>query len=105
VIDVSPNTPAARAGLEAGDVIVRAGGRDVNDPEDVRRALMGEEDGSVPLEVVRQGRRRELTLRWEGRDRVIHRQTVPARVRGREPIRIERTRTPEPSRAPAPPRN
>lgn len=97
VIDVSPGTPAARAGLEAGDVIVRAGGREVNDPEDVRRALMGEEDGSVPLEVVRQGRRRELTLQWERPDRII-REMVPARVRSREPRRLERTRTPEPAR-------
>lgn len=101
VIDVSPNTPAARAGLEAGDVIVRAGGREVNDPEDVRRALMGEEDGSVPLEVVRQGRRREITLQWEARERI--RAIVPGRVRVDELHRPERT--PEPPRAPARPRN
>jgi C-terminal processing protease CtpA/Prc len=103
VIDVSPNTPAARAGLEAGDVIVRAGGREVNDPEDVRRALMGEEDGSVPLEVVRQGRRRELTLQWEARERI--REIVPSRVRVHEQRRTEPTRTPERTRAPARPRN
>jgi predicted metalloprotease with PDZ domain len=104
VIDVSPNTPAARAGLEAGDVIVRAGGRDVSGPEDVRRAMMGEEDGSVPIEVVRQGRRRELTLQWEPRERII-REMVPSRVRVHEQRRPERTRTPEPTRAPARPRN
>jgi predicted metalloprotease with PDZ domain len=91
VIDVGPNTPAARAGLEAGDVIVRAGGREVNDPEDVRRALMEEEDGSVALEVVRQGRRRELTLQWDGRERVIRRELGPVRIRERE-----RTREREP---------
>jgi hypothetical protein len=91
VIEVSPNTPAARAGLEAGDVIVRAGGREVNDPEDVRHALMGEEDGSVALEVVRQGRRRELTLQWDGRERVIRREIGPVRTRVRE-----RARNPEP---------
>jgi predicted metalloprotease with PDZ domain len=103
VIDVSPNTPAARAGLEAGDVIVRAGGREVNDPEDVRHALMGEEDGSVALEVVRQGRRRELTLQWDGRERVIRREIGPVRARVRE--RGRAPRPPEPPRAPAPPRN
>lgn len=103
VIDVSPNTPAARAGLEAGDVIVRAGGREVNDPEDVRRALMSEEDGSVQLEVVRQGRRSELTLQWEARERI--REIVPSRVRVDEMRRPGRTRTPEPTRTPARPRN
>jgi hypothetical protein len=71
VIEVAPNTPAARAGLEAGDVILRAGGREVNGPEDVRRALMAAEAGEVVLEVQRQGRRRELTLEWDGPNRVI----------------------------------
>lgn len=82
VIDVSPSTPAARAGLEAGDVIVRAGGQSVNDPEDVRRALMRSEDGRTELEVVRQGRRRTLTLQWEaGATRTFRRERVPG---GRE---------------------
>lgn len=94
VIDVGPDTPAARAGLEAGDVIVRAGGREVNDPEDVRRALMEEEDGSVALEVVRQGRRRELTLQWDGRERVIRRELGPVRVRERERSREPRKAEP-----------
>lgn len=98
VIDVGPNTPAARAGLEAGDVIVRAGGREVNNPEDVRRALMGEEDGSVALEVVRQGRRRELTVEWDRGERVIRREIGPVRARVREP------RNPDPAHAPEPPR-
>jgi hypothetical protein len=66
VIDVGSDTPAARAGLEAGDVIVRAGGQSVNDPEDVRRALMRSENGTTEVEVVRQGRRRTLNLQWEG---------------------------------------
>lgn len=109
VIDVSPNTPAARAGLEAGDVIVRAGGREVNDPDDVQRALRGVQDGRVALEVVRQGRRREMTLEWQGGDRVIRREIGPARVRVHEPRRApEPSRRPAPSRAPAPspaPRN
>ena len=86
VIDVGPNTPAARAGLEAGDVIVRAGGNEVNDPEDVRRALMRAEDGRVVLEVRRQGRSREVTLEWDGRERLMRREVAPrVRVRGREP--------------------
>lgn len=80
VIEVAPNTPAARAGLEAGDVVLRAGGRPVDGPEDVRRALMAAEDGEVVLEVQRQGRRRELTLEWEGGDRVIRRTIRPGRV-------------------------
>lgn len=100
VIDVSPNTPAARAGLEPGDVIVRAAGSEVNHPEDVRRALMRGEDGRVALEVVRQGRRRELSLEWDGRERLMGREMVPTRVRGREPRALEPTRAPGPTRTP-----
>lgn len=87
VIDVAANTPAARAGLEAGDVIVRAGGREVNDPEDVRRALTRAEGGRVALEVLRQGRRRELSMEWRGGDRVIRREIAPPRARARVRVR------------------
>jgi hypothetical protein len=94
VIDVSPETPAARAGLEAGDVIVRAGGRDVNDPEDVRRALTRAQDGRVSLEVVRQGRRRELSMEWDGHERIIHREMAPSRARTR--VRVTEPAPPPP---------
>jgi hypothetical protein len=96
VIDVSPETPAARAGLQAGDVIVRAGGREVSDPEDVRSALTRAENGRVALEVVRQGRRQELSLEWDGRNRIIRRELAPTRAR----VRARAPRTPRPAPAP-----
>lgn len=64
VIEVGPGTPAERAGLQAGDVIVRAAGEPVAGPEDVRRHLAAR-GGSLPVQVIRQGRRRDLTLEWE----------------------------------------
>jgi PDZ domain len=73
VIEVAPETPAARAGLEPGDIIVRAGGEEVEGPEDVRHALTGAEDGRVELEVIRRGNHRVLTLEWTG-DRMFRRE-------------------------------
>ena len=87
VIDVAGETPAARAGLQPGDVIVRAGGEPVEDAEDVQRALRRAREGRVVLEVQRQGRRREITLEWDARDRLI--ETTRARV-------VVPSRTPEP---------
>lgn len=64
VIEVAPGTPAERAGLQAGDVIVRAGGAAVEGPADLRRHLSARA-GSLPVQVIRQGRRNDLTLEWE----------------------------------------
>jgi membrane-associated protease RseP (regulator of RpoE activity) len=94
VIEVSPESPAARAGLQPGDVIVRAGGQDVEDPADVRTALNRAEAGRVALEVIRQGRRRELSLEWTGGAGRYFRRELREPVRGREPVR-ERVRVRE----------
>jgi hypothetical protein len=101
VIEVSPESPAARAGLQPGDVIVRAGGQEVEDPADVRDALNRAEAGQVALEVIRQGQRRELSLEWTG-DRMFRSEMGPTRelIRTREPVRVRerervRTRPPE----------
>lgn len=76
VLAVSPETPAARAGLEAGDVIVEVEGSEVHDVVEFRRAVARAEDGNVTLQVMRQGRRRELTMEWD-RVRPVRIRTAP----------------------------
>ena len=60
---VSANTPAARAGLQAGDVVTAADGRAVGDVADLRRALRGRE-GTVKLDIVRKGKKQGITVKW-----------------------------------------
>lgn len=55
VLRVLPDTPADRAGLRAGDVVVEAGGAPVLALEDLRRALL-EEEGPLSLTWNRKGR-------------------------------------------------
>jgi len=82
VLQVSRSTPAARAGLQGGDVIVRAGGRAVGSVADLRRAF-GTQEGRVRLEVVRQGQRRQLDVEWSGQ-RAETERSERVRIRGEE---------------------
>lgn len=68
VLRVSQGTPAARAGLRPGDVVLEVNEREADSVDDVRDAVaraQGSRTRSVLLEVVREGRRQELDLRWE----------------------------------------
>jgi membrane-associated protease RseP (regulator of RpoE activity) len=69
VLEVLDDTPAAAAGIRAGDVIVRVDGEGVDDGEDLRRTLRGKGEGSVAVEVLRKGVRRTLTATLRGGDR------------------------------------
>ncbi len=64
VAGVDQNTPAAKAGLERGDIIVKFGGQVVHDehelPEIVAEAPIGR---SVPIEVIRNGKRITLNAK------------------------------------------
>jgi serine protease Do/serine protease DegQ len=64
VASVESGSPAARAGLQPGDVVVALNGKEVRDAADVRNAIgllrVGE---AVDLKVVRDGKSRTVSLR------------------------------------------
>lgn len=63
VLEVNPDSPAAKAGLEPGDVIVGLGGETVSDVGELREAvseLAGEEAGE--LAYLRKGQRRTASV-------------------------------------------
>jgi membrane-associated protease RseP (regulator of RpoE activity) len=62
VLRVAPETPAARAGLHAGDVVTRIGSRPVDDVESLRAAIVRATETPLKLEVFRKGRTRTLDL-------------------------------------------
>ena len=61
VIFVFPDSPAAKAGLKAGDVILSAGGDTVEDPVDLRRLLIAKPEGQLEIKVLRD--KQEKTVR------------------------------------------
>jgi S1-C subfamily serine protease len=70
VLSVEPDSPAGRAGVREGDVIVALGESGVAGVDDLHRCLTAERIGlSLPLTVLRRGRRIRCTV-------------VPAEARG-----------------------
>ena len=61
VTAVTDDTPAAKAGFKAGDVIVKVGDRAVEDSGDLRSALRDRPAGKVDVTVMRKGQRMTLT--------------------------------------------
>jgi S1-C subfamily serine protease len=62
-VGVTPDGPAANAGLLVGDVIVELDGQAVESPEDLFDLLLGDRVGrQIPLKIVRGGEVRELRV-------------------------------------------
>ncbi len=62
ITSVSENSPAAKAGLKAGDVITAIDGEKVDSPGDLTRAMSKKETGDVTLTVVRDRNSRTITV-------------------------------------------
>ncbi len=65
VAQVRPDSVAAERGLKQGDVILRAGGREVKQPQDVQAALKAARDAgrsSIALQIQREGGSRFMAL-------------------------------------------
>lgn len=70
VASVREGSPAADAGLSAGDVIVAVGGEEVDGPGDVARAVHGAEAGALEITLVRDGGERTVTAELPEREDV-----------------------------------
>jgi len=83
VTRVQPNSPAAAAGLKAGDVVVAIGGTAVASPRDLHNA-----EGLLPvgqaatLRVLREGRELELSAAVKARPRDLSGAELDARLSG-----------------------
>ena len=59
---VEPGQAAARAGLQAGDVVVKVDGKDVTPEQTLSFIVANEAPGArIPIELVRDGKRQTLT--------------------------------------------
>ena len=63
VADVAPSSPAARAGLKRGDVIVSFNGQPVNDPGQLRNLVAMSAPGTkATIQVLRENQKREFSV-------------------------------------------
>jgi membrane-associated protease RseP (regulator of RpoE activity) len=69
VTSVAADSPAAKAGLKAGDVITEADGEKLEDAGELSRVINRKEEGDVTLTVVRDRSRRSLRVAPEKRER------------------------------------
>ncbi len=66
VTRITPNGPAARAGLHAGDVVLRFNGQDIPDSRALTRMGGEAEVGTnATIEIIREGRRMQITAHIE----------------------------------------
>jgi len=62
---VFADSPAAKAGLKAGDVILSAGGETVENPLDIRRALTGKSEGVIEFRIMRDKQEQTVKVQLE----------------------------------------
>jgi serine protease Do len=63
VADVTEESPAAKAGIQRGDVIVEFAGKKVSDPAELRNIVAATSPGQqVPIKMLREGKQKTVTV-------------------------------------------
>ena len=68
ITEVTENSPAARAGLRAGDVITEVDGERIDDASDLSRLINRREEGELSLTVIRERSSRTIRVTPERRE-------------------------------------
>ena len=92
ITSVNENSPAAKAGLKAGDVITAVDGEKVASAGDISRAINKKQDGDITLTVIRDHSSRTVTLTPEKNP---ERQLIRPGTVGTRRIVIPRIEVPE----------
>ena len=72
---VMPDSPAAKAGLAAGDRIYRIGGRNFADEKEFAERVRGQKSGPIELSVERDGRIRHAVIRFAAEELRLRRRS------------------------------
>jgi C-terminal processing protease CtpA/Prc len=64
VVQVGPQTPAARAGIEKGDVLIAVNGRELRTVGQLIRAVQRAENDEVRIELIRDKGKRTVLMKW-----------------------------------------
>ncbi|MGQ0715603.1 MAG: PDZ domain-containing protein [Gemmatimonadaceae bacterium] len=64
VLQVAPRTPAARAGVQKGDVLIAVNGRELRSVSQLIRAVERAAKDEVRIEVIRKDAKRTVVMRW-----------------------------------------
>jgi len=79
ITTVKEDSPAASAGLRAGDVIIAVDGEEIDGPGDLSRMVWEVETGPVAIQIMRDRSEKTITVelpeaesRWESKDGEVH---------------------------------
>jgi serine protease Do len=67
VVSIQKDSPAEKAGLKAGDVIVGMDSKDITSPGDVARAVRAKDEGDVDIRVLRERQSKAFKVHLEKR--------------------------------------
>src|SRR5690606_81572 len=83
VSQIVPGGPAARAGIQEGDVVVAVDGHRIHEGRELQRAVLRKGVGkSLRLEVLREGKKRSITVTTDERPERERAVRSPGQTRG-----------------------
>ncbi len=86
VQDVTPDQPAARAGVKPGDAIIAINGDTLGSSNELISRISSHRPGEViQLTLLRQGRKMNADVRLQDREEILYQETSASRPEGSEP--------------------